>query len=88
MVTCSPVSISVTRLSSNCATTKISSVRPSNRRRLTTPLVTTEPGSMEVIRAIGTNIRRRGATSTTNPVTIGARPEEREVTTTSRILPT
>ena len=45
--------------------------RCSNRRRFTVPVTITWPASMAVTFVMGTNMRRRGGTSTTSPVRRG-----------------
>ena len=66
-------STKVTGESSSSPTTSSSPGRCSNRRRLSRPLTTTPPASIEVTRVMGTKMRRRGWTSSTSPMIRGGR---------------
>ncbi len=55
---------------------------------LTSPVVMTWAASTLVTRVMGTKTRRRPDTSTTSPITLGARRLELKWTTTSRTRPT
>ena len=68
--------------------TIVSESRRSKRRVFTTPEITTWTPPMLRTRAIGMKIRCRANSSTTRPLTRGARPSARRWTTTSRTLPT
>ncbi len=74
--------------SNRSSITSVSEWRRSNRRVLTTPEITTWTASMLRTRAISMKIRCRANSSTTRPLTRGARPSARRCTTTSRTLPT
>ena len=74
--------------SNSSAITSVSMARRSNRRMLTRPVVMTCPASTLVTRVIGTNTRRRPATSTTRPITRGALRRGLKCTTTSETRPT
>ena len=66
--------------SKRSSTTSISDSRRSKRRVLTTPEITTCRASMLRTRAIGMKIRCRANSSTTRPLTRGARPSARRCT--------
>ena len=69
--TASPDSINVIERSSISPRTRTSPGRVSNRRILSSPVITTAPLSIEVTRVIGTKTRRRSGTSTTSPRILG-----------------
>ena len=85
--TCPDPSFMVTTRSKSSETTRVSMGRWLKERILSSPVVMTDPDSMEVMRVSGRNTRLRGPTSTTTPMTL-ASDLRRNTTTTSWTLPT